>query len=158
VNDIPTLILEKNLFGIDIDDRAAQLASFALFMKARAKSRRIFRNPPRINIIAIQESDGLLEGRVVPLIAENEDETEQLEMLLRTFIDAKNYGSILKPGQIDFEKYLSKVELLKAKYDQSLFVSEERKLLSRLEQLLTQAKKLADHYEIVITNPRLSGY
>lgn len=157
VNDIPTLILEKNLNGIDIDDRAAQLASFALFMKARAKSRRIFRNPPQINIISIQESNGLSSKEIVSLISENEDEAKQLELLLLTFIDAKNYGSILKPGLIDFDKYLSKVELLKAKYDQSLFVSEERKLLSRLEHLLTQAKKLADHYEIVITNPPYLG-
>lgn len=122
VSDIPTLILEKNLYGIDIDDRAAQLASFALFMKARAKSKRTFRNPPQINIISIQESNGLSEGGVVPLIAENEDEVKELELLLRTFINAKNYGSLLKPVQIDFDKYLDKVERLKAQFGQSLFV------------------------------------
>ncbi|HBW37731.1 BREX-1 system adenine-specific DNA-methyltransferase PglX [Desulfosporosinus sp. BICA1-9] len=157
VSDIPTLILEKNLFGIDIDDRAAQLASFALFMKARAKSRRIFRNPPQINIISIQESNGLLDEGVVPLIAENEDEVMQLELLLRTFIDAKNYGSILKPIQIDFNKYLTKVERLKAQLNENLFVNNERNLLSRLEQLLSQAMTLADRYEIVITNPPYMG-
>ena len=157
VSDIPTLILEKNLYGIDIDDRAAQLASFAIFMKARAKSRRIFRNPPRINITAIQESNGLLEKEVVPLIAENEDEAMQLEMLLRTFIEAKNFGSIIKPDRIDFDKYLNKVNRLKNRFDQSLFVSDDRNLLLRVEQLLTQAKTLADQYDIVITNPPYMG-
>ncbi|WP_075365644.1 BREX-1 system adenine-specific DNA-methyltransferase PglX [Desulfosporosinus metallidurans] len=157
VSDIPTLILEKNLFGIDIDDRAAQLASFALFMKARAKSRRIFRNPPMMNIISIQESNGLSTKEVVSLIAENDVEAEQLKMLLRVFIDAKNYGSILRPSQMDFNKYFGKVEWLKTQIDQSLFMSDDRKLLLRLEQLLRQAKALEDQYEIVITNPPYMG-
>lgn len=157
VSDIPTLILEKNLFGIDIDDRAAQLASFALLMKARTKSRRIFRNPPMMNIISIQESNGLSAEEVVPLIAENEGEEEQLEMLLRIFIDAKNYGSVLRLGQIDFNNYLGRVYRLKAQLDKSLFVGDDRKLLLRLEQILRQAKILVDQYEIVITNPPYMG-
>ena len=59
--DIPRLILEKNLFGLDIDERAAQLASFALMMKARADERGLFKSEPpvRPNVLAIQESNGL---------------------------------------------------------------------------------------------------
>jgi hypothetical protein len=56
---IPRLILEKNLYGLDIDDRAAQMAGFALLMKARADDRRLLDNPPRLNVLAIQESKGL---------------------------------------------------------------------------------------------------
>ena len=55
LRDIPRLILEKNLFGLDIDDRAAQLAGFALLMKARQDDRRILQTPPRLNVLAIQE-------------------------------------------------------------------------------------------------------
>lgn len=57
--DIPGLILQKNLFGLEIDDRAAQLAAFALMMKARADDRRIFDGGGQPNIVAIQESKGL---------------------------------------------------------------------------------------------------
>ena len=57
--DIPRLILEKNLYGLDIDDRAAQLAGFALLMKARADDRRLLDDPPRLNVLALQESKGL---------------------------------------------------------------------------------------------------
>ncbi|BAH77105.1 BREX-1 system adenine-specific DNA-methyltransferase PglX [Solidesulfovibrio magneticus] len=59
--DIPRLILEKNLYGLDIDDRAAQLARFTVLMKARADDRRILdpENPAKLNILAIQESKGL---------------------------------------------------------------------------------------------------
>jgi hypothetical protein len=57
--DIPRLIIEKNLFGLEIDDRAAQLAAFVLMMKARADDRRIFDDHIQTNVIAIQESKGL---------------------------------------------------------------------------------------------------
>ncbi|MHB9007154.1 MAG: BREX-1 system adenine-specific DNA-methyltransferase PglX [Limisphaerales bacterium] len=57
--DIPRLILEKNLFGLEIDDRAAQLAAFALLMKARADDRRIFADRIQPNVVSIQESKGL---------------------------------------------------------------------------------------------------
>lgn len=57
--DIPDLILNKNLFGLEIDDRAAQLAAFALMMKARADDRRIFDSEAKPNIVAIHDSKGL---------------------------------------------------------------------------------------------------
>lgn len=62
LRDIPRLILEKNLYGLDIDDRAAQMAGFALLMKARADDRRLLAdpdNPPQLNILSLQESTGL---------------------------------------------------------------------------------------------------
>jgi type II restriction/modification system DNA methylase subunit YeeA len=56
---IPRLILEQNLYGLDIDDRAAQLAGFALMMKARADDRRLFNEPVHLNVMALQSSQGL---------------------------------------------------------------------------------------------------
>lgn len=56
---IPRLILEKNLYGLDIDDRAAQMAGFALLMKARADDRRLFIEPIKLNVLSLQESKGL---------------------------------------------------------------------------------------------------
>ena len=57
--EIPRLILEKNLYGLDIDDRAAQLAGFALMMKARADDRRLLDYAPALNVLSLQESKGL---------------------------------------------------------------------------------------------------
>ncbi|MES2069245.1 MAG: BREX-1 system adenine-specific DNA-methyltransferase PglX [Pseudomonadota bacterium] len=56
---IPRIILEKNLFGLDIDDRAAQMAGFALLMKARLDDRRLFNEPIKLNVLSLQESKGL---------------------------------------------------------------------------------------------------
>jgi hypothetical protein len=57
--DIPRLILEKNLYGLEICDRAAQLAGFAVLMRARRDDARILESPPKLNILAIQSSTGL---------------------------------------------------------------------------------------------------
>jgi hypothetical protein len=80
---IPRLILEKNLFGLDIDDRAAQMAGFALLMKARFDDRRLFNEPVKLNVFSLQESKGLdvdvltsalqtVAGGVSPQIADSE--------------------------------------------------------------------------------------
>jgi len=74
--DIPRLILEKNLFGLEIDDRAAQLAAFALLMKARADDRGIFATKIQPNVLAIQESKGLEE--LIPQVDPKDDRAEEI--------------------------------------------------------------------------------
>lgn len=70
LRDIPRLILTKNVFGLEIDDRAAQLSCFALMMKAREDDRRIFDPPPQLNVLAIQESNGLPVNTIVQAFTE----------------------------------------------------------------------------------------
>jgi len=79
--DIPALILQKNLFGLEIDDRAAQLAAFALMMKARADDRRIFESEAKPNILAFEDSQGMKASDIhfaltSPLKGEKEGELE----------------------------------------------------------------------------------
>jgi type II restriction/modification system DNA methylase subunit YeeA len=79
--DIPALILQKNLFGMEIDDRAAQLAAFALMMKARADDRRIFDREAKPNIVAFVDSQGMDASEIYfaltsPLRGEQEGELE----------------------------------------------------------------------------------
>ena len=81
--DIPELILTKNLYGLEIDDRAAQLAGFAIMMKARADDRDIFDRGIQPNIVSIQESKGIK--------SENE-----FEDLLNLFEHAKAFGSLIR--------------------------------------------------------------
>ncbi|SFA50355.1 N-6 DNA Methylase [Anoxybacillus pushchinoensis] len=155
--EIPFLILEKNLYGIDIDDRAAQLAAFALMMKAREKTKKIFRNPPKLNVISIQESNEILIDQAAELIGENETEVEELKTLLHTFIDAKNYGSILQPEKVDFDKYLRKIEQLKQAGEHTLETFEVYEQLDKIEKIIKQAKMLASQYDVVVTNPPYMG-
>src|SRR5690606_34957394 len=91
--DIPRLILENNLYGLDIDDRAAQLAYFAVMMRARSKSRRIFRENISINVCAIQESNGFPKEAIDYLVNSEETEIEKrvhredVEYLINAFYD-----------------------------------------------------------------------
>ncbi|MEH7164309.1 BREX-1 system adenine-specific DNA-methyltransferase PglX, partial [Priestia megaterium] len=157
VREIPQLILEKNLYGIDVDDRAAQLASFALMMKAREKTKRIFRNRPKLNIISIQESNDLLIEQAAELIGENVPEIEELKLLLQTFIDAKNFGSILQPDKLHFDNYLQKIEGLQRTGEQTLETFEVYEQLDKLKKIIYQAKIFTFQYDVVVTNPPYMG-
>ncbi len=70
LRDIPRLILTRNVYGLEIDDRAAQLAAFALMMKARADDRRVFDGDVQPNVVAIQESNGLNVNAIVQAFTE----------------------------------------------------------------------------------------
>ncbi|ASS85705.1 restriction endonuclease [Geobacillus lituanicus] len=155
--EIPFLILEKNLYGIDIDDRAAQLAAFALMMKAREKTKKVFRHPPVLNVISIQESNDILIDQAAELIGENETEVAEIKRLLQTFIDAKNYGSILQPEKVDFDKYLQKIEQLQQSGEHTLETFEVYEQLDKIKELVIQAKLLASQYDVVVTNPPYMG-
>ncbi|WP_047758535.1 BREX-1 system adenine-specific DNA-methyltransferase PglX, partial [Geobacillus sp. ZGt-1] len=138
--EIPFLILEKNLYGIDIDDRAAQLAAFALMMKAREKTKKVFRHPPVLNVISIQESNDILIDQAAELIGENETEVAEIKRLLQTFIDAKNYGSILRPENVNFDRYLRKVKQFEQSGVPTLETFEVYEQLKKIKALIIQAK------------------
>ena len=94
---IPRLILEKNLFGLDIDDRAAQLAGFALLMKARADDRRLLDNPPKLNVLALQESKGLDADELTQALSGYATLTRPtIASLIDTFAHAKTFGSLIQ--------------------------------------------------------------
>jgi type II restriction/modification system DNA methylase subunit YeeA len=158
--DIPRLILEHNLYGLDIDDRAAQLACLAVAMKAREKGRAIFRKPLDFHICAIQETNGLSE-EVKQFLLECVDDKEygkrQVENLFATFHDAKEYGSIIEVNGFDAGFWDGLVanltEKAKGLYDNTL-IGEVRELLL---QWVKQAQILSYQYDSVVTNPPYMG-
>ena len=153
--DIPRLIMENNLYGIDIDTRAAQLASFALLMKAREDDRRLFSNPPKLNIIALQDSqperlDALSQDLVSIGIAQTD-----LKELLDLFEHASTFGSLIQIPQA-FAKKLPDLEtkLNTALESGDIFAQQSAQEILPLVQ---QAKLLAKQYDAVIANPPYMG-
>ncbi|MDW7733483.1 MAG: BREX-1 system adenine-specific DNA-methyltransferase PglX, partial [Methanolobus sp.] len=143
-SEIAPLILNKNLYGLEIDDRAAQLAGFALMMKARMYDKELFKRKISLNLCAIQETR--------EECALNKGKYPELCRLWDFFIDAKNYGSILKVEGFDVEGLSGEVELLKS--DGTLdfvFVG------SKLDELINQAKLMSRKYDCVVTNPPYMG-
>lgn len=158
--DIPRLILENNLYGLDIDDRAAQLAYFAVMMKARSKSRRIFREKVNLNICAIQESNGFPREAIDYFVNHDETEIEKqklrgdVEYLINVFNDAKEYGSILEVKPIDFDAIERRLEEIRNGGTQDLYEYQYRNIiLEKIPALVKQAKIMSQKYDVVVTNP-----
>lgn len=162
--DIPQLILEKNIYGLDIDDRAGQLAAFALLMKARSKNRRIFRKKIELNICSIQESNGIPKEAIKFLVSPKDIglveyfNKEQVEYLIEVFHDAKEYGSILDVNKIDFDAIDKRIEEIRDGDTLDLFELQYRDvILEKMPPLVKQGRIMSGKYDVVCTNPPYMG-
>lgn len=142
-SEISYLIFENNLFGIDIDDRAYELAYFALMMKGRSKYRKFFnRKHIKFNFYPIVESNEIYESVVSKIQSLNDTQKEDVLYLLDLFKDAKEYGSLLSVKKLNFD-------LLERDIYENLSDSES----DCMEKIINTAKLLSNQYHIVITNP-----
>ena len=162
-------ILKNNLYGLEIDERAGQLASFALMMKAREKFSRLFSVLKReedfkLNTLIIEESNSLSE-RIKNRIKNNN--LNNLNKIIEDFEDAKEYGSILKLESIDKEILEKEFNLLKESFNnneqETLIFNEDEMIidineeLELIESLIKQHIILTNQYETVVTNPPYMG-
>ena len=161
-------ILKNNLYGLEIDERAGQLASFVLMMKAREKFSRLFSVLKReeafkLNTLIIEESNNLSE-KIKNKIKDNN--LNNLSKIIEDFEDAKEYGSILKLETIDRETLEKEFNLLKESLDneQGTLIFNEDELdinieedLELIESLIAQHITLTNKYEAVVTNPPYMG-
>ena len=160
--DAAKSILKNNIYGLDIDDRAFQLAYFAVMMKARQYNRRILSTEHKPNLYSIQESNGINREQLkyfgVGLSEEEKNKAlGQITALLDTFIDAKEYGSILTVEQYDWELLEHFVEgsddAGQIRMD-NLHLDETAK---ELRQMIAQGKVLGEKYHVAVTNPPYAG-
>ncbi|WP_160255369.1 BREX-1 system adenine-specific DNA-methyltransferase PglX [Acinetobacter indicus] len=153
--DIPRLILENNLYGIDIDTRAAQLASFVLLMKAREDDRRLFSNPPRLNIIALRDSQPERLDAFSQDLANTGIAQADLKELLDLFEHASTFGSLIQIPQA----FAKKLPDLETKLNTALESGDifSQQSAQELLPLVQQAKLLAKQYDAVIANPPYMG-
>ncbi|MDN4095590.1 BREX-1 system adenine-specific DNA-methyltransferase PglX [Brevibacillus agri] len=162
-HEIPKLILEKNLFGLDIDDRAAQLASFAVMMKAREKSRRVFGQDIKLNICAIQESNWITDEMIDFIVkgfttnGEQEAQRKLLKYLKDTFIDAKEYGSVINVNSLDLDALIMRLNSLEEEPCDLVMMIVKEELLNKMPSILIQTKILGGKFDVVCTNPPYMG-
>jgi hypothetical protein len=153
--DFPRLILEKNLYGLDIDDRAAQMAGFALLMKARKDDRKVLRrdDPVRMNVMAIQEAKA--SGEWIATSDRCGVNEEDILGLVKLFKHGKTFGSLI-PVPPELAKRLGAMaESIKRNYgNEGLFGSE---IVSQLALLIKQAIILNAKYDCVVANPPYMG-
>jgi type II restriction/modification system DNA methylase subunit YeeA len=155
--EIPRLILEKNLYGIEIDERAGNLAAFALTMKARAKDRRFFtRNggggvEPKICVLEnVHFSASELDAYKKKV--GNDLFTQDLWFLLTQFEQADNFGSLIRPQVKHPEQMLARLEEVGVFSDLLLYSTNEK-----VKKILKQAEYLSSRYHVVVANPPYMG-
>ncbi|WP_417861573.1 BREX-1 system adenine-specific DNA-methyltransferase PglX [Vreelandella venusta] len=153
--DIPALILANNLFGIEIDDRAGALASFALEMKAAEKlgRRRFFKMDVKPNICVLENiSFSESEMNDVIAIVGKDLYTAELRETLTQFEQAKNFGSLIVPKLKDPSET---ARLIEAKdFSGDMLLSE---VYERLFKVLRMAEVLSPKYHVVVANPPYAG-
>jgi len=162
--DIPNLILQSNLYGLDIDDRAGQLSYFALMIKARSYNRRFFRQDiiPQPTVYAIPEiniSNFDLEKWFGVNMAENKRKVAfaDLEYLVELFSKGKEYGSAMKiEREIDFNnlrEYIHDFAIKQISIDDTDFMTQ----VEDFDRIVDVAEILAAKYDVVVTNPPYMG-
>lgn len=152
--DAAKSILENNLYGLEIDERAYHLAYFALMMKARQYNRRILRKDTKFNLVEIREPINTLKPEFEQYL---DNYVDLAHYLVNIFQDAKELGSIL-----NLDCTLEQLNNLKSHLDQLNETSIEKDLVAQsyiseltdlLKSLIKQAKLLVQKYDVVITNP-----
>lgn len=152
---IPRLILEKNLYGLDIDDRAAQLAAFALLMKARADDRRLFSDPPKLNVLSLQSSAGLNYEELCTHLAPVGVQRHTIWGLIETFEHAKTFGSLIQiPYQLKTQLEPLAQVLAMVQEQGDLYAQQAAR---DLLPLVLQAEVLANQFDAVVANPPYMG-
>ena len=160
--DAANSIIEHNLYGLDIDDRAYQLAYFAVMMKARKYDRRFLTKEIKPKLYAIKESNEINKnhlkyfGNSLSDIEKNLA-TSQVEYLIDTYIDAKEYGSILNVDDCNWELLYRFIEDFNIEGQMSLDSVGAEDTKKSLNELIPIAHTMAQKYDVVITNPPYMG-
>ena len=155
-------IVENNLWGLDIDERAAQLAYFAVMMKARQYDRRFFSRKVQPHVYAIEESNGITSAPMHDMGLNLSQEeygiaAKQVMRLVEEMRDAKEYGSIIHVTPCDWD-LLRRFAVPREEEGQlHLDIHGEIEASARLQKLINIGQTLAQQYHAVVTNPPYMG-
>jgi hypothetical protein len=152
-SEIPEKILTHNLYGIELDERAGELAAFALTMKARAKQRRFFNKAIKPNICVLEKVAFSHDELDEYIMAVGRDLlTLDLRETLKQFEEADNFGSLIRPKLTSVQNVLP---VLEAKdMTNNLFLAGTH---TKVLQVLRMTDFLSPHYQVVIANPPYMG-
>jgi len=155
-------IVQNNLYGLDIDDRAAQLAYFAVMMKARQYDRHFLERGIVPHVFGIQESNGInrehikLFGNGMSMLEKN-NAVNQLNEMLDVLRDAKEYGSILNMPELNWDLLRGYTAAMDNSMQITLDNVGAEDTLEAVCALIEQAQSMAQRYDIIVTNPPYMG-
>lgn len=160
--DIPRLIIEKNLYGLDIDDRAYQLASFSVVMKALQYNKRFLRSIERdgliLNLASIQETNKFTNEEVAFLAGESSGEQfEKMKNFINQFRHAKSIGSLIKLEYLDLDFLKERLTKIEQQSTNLFEVDLRDRTYNLYKSLINQSELMNLKYDIFITNPPYAG-
>ena len=141
-------IVKNNLYGIDIDGRATQLAYFSVMMKARQYDRRFFTRGIQPNVYEIIESNNVDRASIEHFYKNDTALKKDIQTILSTFKDGKEYGSILQIPTVDFER----INTCFANIEKDINIYNAY-LLGEFRDIVRVAKVISRKYAVVVTNP-----
>ena len=147
-------IVEHNIWGLDIDERAAQLAYFSVMMKARQYDRRFFSRGIQPHVYAILESNGLDRHCIEYFVDGRKELKSAMDTLVEELRDAKEYGSILNVTQVDFDALYARFEEIRNEDEPGIY---SYQTLDALLPFVQVAQAMAQKYHAVVTNPPYMG-
>ena len=148
-------ILKNNIYGLDIDKRAYQLAYFAVLMKAREYHRRILTKGILPLLFSIEESNSISEEFIDELISQDKNNEKELKYVYNAFVDAKEFGSILYVKNINYNKINELLNTFELNSNLNKFKYQND--IKLFKNILNQLKILSKKYDVVITNPPYMG-
>ena len=160
--DAASAIIGNNLYGLDIDDRAYQLAYFAVMMKARKYDRRFLTRGVYPKVYSIKESNDINKSHLQYFghslsNTERNMAVQQMEYLLNTFYDAKEYGSILNVDNCNWGLLSHFVEDSRIEGQMSLDSVGTEDSQEKLREIISISEAIAQKYDVVVTNPPYMG-
>ncbi|MBO0589395.1 BREX-1 system adenine-specific DNA-methyltransferase PglX, partial [Sporosarcina sp. E16_8] len=162
-SEIPKLILENNLYGLDIDDRAYQLASFAVVMKAVQYNKRFLRSIQRegitLHLASIQETNNVADEVIAYIAGEEQgDNFKKVQAFFNQYQNAKTYGSLINISERDTKFIEQRLQEFVDAPVQDLFQADYHTIaLDILPDLIKQARIMRNEYDIVVMNPPYMG-
>ena len=147
-----SMIVEHNLYGLDIDERAAQLSYFAVMMKARQYDRRFFSRKVQPHVYAIVESNDVDSFTLEYFVNGDANLKKSMSILMDELRDAKEYGSILNVTMVDFPALYARL----AEVEEDISMHRES-ALNTIKPLIQVAAALAQKYSVTSTNPPYMG-
>lgn len=156
--DAAKLIVEKNLWGLDIDRRAYQLAYFAVMMKARQYNRRILTSGIKPNLFVIDDNRALTP-EIIAYIANGDSKmAADLRSISNDLTNAREYGSIINVQPVDFSGLIERIGIIAESDELNLIAIENKRIVcEKILPLVKQAQVLAQKYDVVCTNPPYMG-
>lgn len=160
--EIPRLIIEKNLYGLDIDDRAYQLASFSIVMKALQYNKRFLRSIEHegltINLASIQETINFTEEEVAFLAGSSSGENYQkMTVFINQFKHAKAIGSLIKINEFDKGFLHGRLIEIERSTDNLFKLDLKDRTIKLFNDLIIQASIMNEKYDVLVTNPPYAG-